>query len=102
MAWKIFNIETGDILKAGFDTEDDAKDWMEARSETIEVEDFDVEEMDEDEEEMLAAQSEEVEEEEEDDYDDGDPGDYADVVGAVSLDDGSSDLDYGEGEELDY
>jgi hypothetical protein len=46
--WKVYHIETGHLIKAGFDTEDQAKDWVERRQELM-SDDHDVEEMDEEE-----------------------------------------------------
>jgi hypothetical protein len=48
LLWKVYNIETGKILKAGFDNEDDAKDWLEERAEKL-ADEHVVEEMDADE-----------------------------------------------------
>ena len=48
LLWKVYNIETGKILKAGFDNEDDAKDWLEERAEKL-ADDHVVDEMDTDE-----------------------------------------------------
>ncbi len=76
LLWKVYHIESGKILKAGFESEDDAKDWLEARHEDLE-DDYTVDEMDHDEEdEWRAAQDEELEaapvEEEEEVADDDD------------------------------
>lgn len=61
MVWKVYHIESGKILKAGFETEDDAKDWFEARHEDLEDE-YTFDEMDHDEEdEWRAAQEEDLE-----------------------------------------
>lgn len=48
--WKVYNIQTGRIIKAGFENDDQAKDWLERRKDLADDE-FDVEEMDEEEEE---------------------------------------------------
>ena len=48
MLWKVYHIDTGKIIKAGFDNEDEAKDWLEARSEDLE-DIYEVEAMDDDE-----------------------------------------------------
>ena len=48
--WKIYNIHSGKMLKAGFEDEDEAKEWLEARDH-LPLEDYLVEEMDPDEEE---------------------------------------------------
>lgn len=62
MLWKVFNIETGKIIKAGFKSEDDAKEWLELKNELLQ-EDYDVEDMDSDEEEEW------LESQQDDDYD---------------------------------
>jgi hypothetical protein len=49
LLWKVYNIETGKIMKAGFEAEDDAKDWLEERFEDL-ADEYAVEEMDQDEE----------------------------------------------------
>ncbi len=48
--WKVYNIQTGRIIKAGFDSDDQAKDWLERRKDLVDDE-FDIDEMDEEEEE---------------------------------------------------
>lgn len=50
IVWKVYNIATGRIAKAGFDSEDQAKDWLERRKELADDE-FDIDEMDDEEEE---------------------------------------------------
>jgi hypothetical protein len=51
MAWKIFNIETGELVKGGFDDEDSAKAWLENRfGESADLDAYDINEMDDDEE----------------------------------------------------
>ena len=61
LVWKVYNIESGKILKAGFETEDEAKDWLEARYEDL-ADEYTVEEMDADEEEeWREGQEEEME-----------------------------------------
>ncbi|SMF33855.1 hypothetical protein [Pseudobacteriovorax antillogorgiicola] len=63
MYWKVYHVDTGKIVKAGFESEDDAKDWLEAREDDFE-DIYEIEEMDQDEEdEWLEAQEKE-------DYDD--------------------------------
>lgn len=69
MYWKVYHVDTGKIVKAGFTDEDEAKDWLEAREEDFQ-DVYMVEEMDQDEEdEWLEAQDkgnyDEEEEEEE-------------------------------------
>ena len=55
--WKVYNIDTGKSLKAGFDDEEAAKEWLEARHGLVH-EDFLVEEMEiEEEEEWLEKNS---------------------------------------------
>ena len=54
MAWKVYNIHSGRIVKAGFDEEETAKDWLEIRRD-LAPEDFLVEEMDDEEEEEWAS-----------------------------------------------
>lgn len=77
--WKIFNIESGKILKAGFEDEDTAKEWLEARDVTA-VEDFAIEEMDQDEEEEWRENGGEEDEEDvaDDDEDAYDPKEFGD------------------------
>jgi hypothetical protein len=50
LLWKVFDIQTGKILRAGFESEDEAKDWLELKSDDLQ-ENYEVEEMDPDEEE---------------------------------------------------
>ena len=50
MLWKIYHLETGKILTAGFTEEENAKEWLEERQDFAQ-EDFIIEEMDSDEEE---------------------------------------------------
>ena len=71
--WKVYNIETGQTVKAGFDDEDAAKEWVEKRQDLLE-EDHDIEEMDEDEEEEY------LEEHGDEEDDDGPPVDYGDDI----------------------
>jgi hypothetical protein len=35
LLWKVYNIESGKIMKAGFESEEDAKEWLEARYEDL-------------------------------------------------------------------
>lgn len=60
LLWKVYNIETGKILKAGFDNEDDAKDWLEERAEKL-ADEHVVDEMDTDEIEEWKEENEEEE-----------------------------------------
>lgn len=46
--WKVYRIDDGRIIKAGFESDDQAKDWLERRNDLADDE-FDVEEMDEEE-----------------------------------------------------
>jgi len=46
--WKVYKIDDGRIIKAGFESDDQAKDWLERRIELSDDE-YDVEEMDEEE-----------------------------------------------------
>jgi hypothetical protein len=86
LLWKVYNIETGKIMKAGFESEDDAKDWLEERFEDL-ADEYAAEEMDQDEEEdWREANDEEQEdvvaapasEEEDAAYVDDDDDDYVD------------------------
>jgi hypothetical protein len=49
--WKIYNIETGKILKAGFESEDAAKEWFDERigdrGDLFEIDEMDQDEVDE-------------------------------------------------------
>jgi hypothetical protein len=73
LLWKVYNIESGKILKAGFDNEDDAKDWLEERAEKLAdehvVEEMDTDEIEEWKEENEAEEVEEKEEEADEDDD---------------------------------
>ena len=63
MLWKIYHLETGKILTAGFSDEENAKEWLEEREDYAQ-EEFIVEEMDSDEEqEWLEAHPDGVDEE---------------------------------------
>lgn len=48
--WKVYHIQSGRLVKAGFDSDDQAKDWLERRKDLAEDE-HDIDEMDEEEEE---------------------------------------------------
>ena len=48
MVWKVFHIQSGDIIKAGFEDDEAAQAWLDKISEA-EDNSFDIEEMDEDE-----------------------------------------------------
>ena len=61
MFWKVYHIQTGRILKAGFESEEEAKDWLEQKSEDLQ-ENYEVEEMDPDEEEEWRERMEDEEE----------------------------------------
>jgi len=65
--WKVYHIQTGKIVRAGFENDDDAKDWMERRRDLAD-DDYDIEEMDEEEEEEYLENASD----EEDDYEVGD------------------------------
>lgn len=60
--WKVYNIQTGRIVKAGFDSDEQAKDWLERRKDLADDE-FDVDEMDEEEEEEFLESDDDDEEE---------------------------------------
>ncbi len=61
MAWKIFNIETGELVKGGFADEDSAKNWLEDRfGESADLDAYDINEMDDDEEDYEAGDDEYV------------------------------------------
>jgi len=62
VSWKVYNIHTGKTIKAGFDEEEIAKEWLENRRD-LDIEDYIVEEMDEEEEEALDEEMDEEEEE---------------------------------------
>ncbi len=47
--WKVYHIQTGKIIRAGFNDEDDAKSWLERRRDISDA-DHETEEMDEEEE----------------------------------------------------
>lgn len=74
MYWKVYHVDTGKIVKAGFETEDEAKDWLEAREEDLE-DVYMIEEMDQDEVDEWA------ESQEKDDYEDDDEIETKDSVG---------------------
>lgn len=48
MLWKVYHIDSGKTVRAGFTSEDDAKEWLEARSEDLD-DVYEVDEMDQDE-----------------------------------------------------
>ena len=97
MPWKVYHIDTGETLRGGFEDEDAAKDWLEARS-SINEEDYMVEEMDDDEEEYVdpedapyQLEEDDVEEEssEEATYEEGD----VEVVLTSSLSEAGDDME---------
>ena len=105
--WKVYKIDDGRIVKAGFDSDEQAKEWLERRNDLADDE-YDVEEMDEEE---IAEFSESedddegvysrhatktVDSEDDDDFAGGDIGDidYGDGDG-----DSDDDEDYDEDEE---
>ena len=81
LLWKVYNIETGKIMKAGFESEDDAKDWLEERYEDL-ADEYAVEEMDQD---------------EEDDWRDANDEDNDEVVAAPAAED---EIEYGDDDEF--
>lgn len=89
MLWKVYNIETGKILKAGFDNEDDAKDWLEERADKL-ADEHVVEEMDTDEIEEWKEENEEEEveakvEDDDDEYVDDDDDEESDETSLDEL-----------------
>ena len=48
MVWKIYHIQSGSLVRAGFESEEDAREWLDENS-SAENSAFEVEEMDEDE-----------------------------------------------------
>lgn len=66
MYWKVYHVDTGKVVKAGFENEDEAKEWLEAREADLE-DVYMIEEMDQDEydEWSDAQEKEEFEEEDE-------------------------------------
>ena len=95
MAWKIFNIETGALVRGGFEDEDAAKGWLEKRfGESAALDDYDINEMDDDEEaeldtiddDLVGVEADAVETEEElGDDDDSDEED--EIEGLTEVDD---------------
>lgn len=63
--WKVYNIHTDKIIKAGFKNEDEAKEWVETRD-FLSKDDYMVDEMDQDEEDEWLERVESDEEDEED------------------------------------
>ncbi|MFW7379506.1 MAG: hypothetical protein ACOH5I_11905 [Oligoflexus sp.] len=65
MVWKVYNIQNGKTLRAGFETEDEAKEWLELKGDDLQ-DHYEVEEMDYDEEEewLESQEAEDIEEEE--------------------------------------
>ena len=57
--WKVYNIQTGRIAKAGFESDDQAKDWLERRKDLADDE-FDIDEMDEEEVEELLEEAKDI------------------------------------------
>ena len=99
MSWKVYNIHTGRTIKAGFEDEESAKDWLEMRRD-LSMEDYLVEELDEEEEEALG------EHDEDDDltYEDAEHGDddYLDPdEGILGGDLDGEELEDEDGEEQD-
>jgi len=102
VAWKVYNIHSGRIVKAGFGDEEAAKDWLEIRRD-LAPEDFLVEEMDDEEEEEWAAREDEdddavVDDTQSDDVDYIDPDDGI-VGGAIDADDEDEEEEEDEVEE---
>lgn len=50
MLWKVYNIQNGKTLRAGFESEEEAKEWLELKGDDLQ-DHYEVEEMDFDEEE---------------------------------------------------
>ena len=63
MHWKVYNIDTGKTIKAGFKGEEEAKDWLEQRH-GLHQDKFMAEEMDHDEEEAWLEKNSDEDEEE--------------------------------------
>lgn len=108
MAWKVYNIHSGRIIKAGFSDEESAKDWLEIRRD-LAPEDFLVEEMDDEEEEEWANRDDDddapvTEDSSSDDADYLDPEDgiVGDGLGDDDDDEEDGDEDEDEEEEDDY
>lgn len=102
VSWKVYNVHTGRIVKAGFDDEETAKDWLELRKDLLTV-DFLVEEMDEEEEEEYQEQEEEEDEEVEDSFadDDDDDDDVPFGTHTEDEDDDDDSLDDDEDDDVD-
>ncbi len=103
--WKIIYIDSSNSLKQGFESEEDAMEWLD-RSRNISPEDFIIEEMSEDEEEEYlenVGEDEDIEKSIEnfkmdtpDDDDDKNPGDHENDLG----DDDLSEFSIHEGEDI--
>lgn len=79
MLWKVFAVDTGKIVKAGFRSQDEAEEWLDLRSDHLN-DDYEVEEMDSDEEDEWVDRLEENQDDQE-----------ADIEGE------DSDIDYSSG-----
>ena len=91
MSWKVYNINTGKIIKDGFEDEEAAKDWLELRRD-LATEDFLVEELDEEEEDAVDDEEDIVGAAYVPDTEDEDEGEDFERHG-MSLDDEDGDLD---------
>ena len=97
LLWKVYNIETGKILKAGFDSEDDAKDWLEERAEKLAdehvVDEMDTDEIEEWKEENEAEEKEKEEADEDEEFDEDDDDDESEETSLDELYDDEDDDD---------
>lgn len=101
MYWKVYHIQSGRILKAGFASEDEAKDWLEQKSGELQ-EDYEVEEMDPDEEEDWRERMEDEEYEEGEITEDEPIGFGDDYFDGTDLNDDEDELTSVEEDDDDY
>lgn len=93
--WKIYHVDTGKVVKAGFEDEDEAKDWLDRRH-GLNADKYVVEELDADEEEEYLSKTRDDDDEEEEEHDDEEAEEDDEVVAAdeVAEDFGFDDDEY--------
>lgn len=98
--WKVYHVDTGKVLKAGFQDEDEAKDWLDSRR-GLDAADYVVEEMDNDEEEEYIAKNQNEDDEDDDDREDEPSDDEEEDDEVVATDEVEDDFGFGDDEYLD-
>lgn len=92
MLWKVFAVDTGKIVKAGFRSQDEAEEWLEQKSDYLSDE-YEVDEMDSDEEEDWLERVADSEDGDEDELESDEDSDYSFDMNYDSDDDAEDNSD---------